>query len=428
MSPRRLAFSLLQKAETNDQYLNIALDHALDASSLSVPDRALAATLVYGVTERRLTLDYQIDLLSSRKENELDLAVRTALRLGLYQLIYLDRIPAHAAVDESVSLVPRRASGFVNAILRAYTRDPHLHLPDREADPATYLSIAYSVGLPLIKKLLASYGEKMTEEILGGFSKAPDTTLSVNTLKTTRDELAPKLSATQTPFSPNGLRVHGSVRALDGFSRGEFFVQDEASQLCVEALGACAGETVLDICSAPGSKSFGSAIRMKNEGRILSFDLHEKKLSLIRSSAERLGITIIETSAHDGRIPLPELFDAADRVLCDVPCSGFGVLGKKPELRYKDPAASSALPEIQRSILETACRYVKRGGVLVYSTCTILPEENEENVKAFLLDHPEFSLTPFSVGSFNCPEGMVTLLPQIHNTDGFFIARLCKNS
>ncbi|MBQ2998896.1 MAG: 16S rRNA (cytosine(967)-C(5))-methyltransferase RsmB [Clostridia bacterium] len=427
MSPRKLAFELLQKAETNDQYLNIALDHALDASSLSELDRALAATLVYGVTERKLTLDYQIDRLSSRKANELDLAVRTALRLGLYQLIYLDRIPPHAAVDESVSLVPRRASGFVNAILRAYTRDPHLYLPEKE-DLPTYLSVVYSVGRPLVEKLLAAYGETMTEEIFQGFAQTPDTTLAVNTLKTSRDALAERLSATPTPLSPNGLRVRGAVRALDGFSRGEFFVQDEASQLCVEALGANAGETVLDICSAPGSKSFGSAIRMKNEGKILSFDLHEKKLSLIRSGAERLGITIIETEAHDGREPISDLFGQADRVLCDVPCSGFGVLAKKPELRYKDPDVSQALPKIQRDILETACRYVKSGGVLIYSTCTILPEENEENVKAFLGDHPEFSLSPFSAGNFDCPEGMVTLFPHIHKTDGFFIARLCKNS
>jgi len=284
------------------------------------------------------------------------------------------------------------------------------------------------VGRPLVEKLLAAYGETMTEEIFQGFAQTPDTTLAVNTLKTSRDALAERLSATPTPLSPNGLRVRGAVRTLDGFSRGEFFVQDEASQLCVEALGANAGETVLDICSAPGSKSFGSAIRMKNEGKILSFDLHEKKLSLIRSGAERLGITIIETEAHDGRDPISDLFGQADRVLCDVPCSGFGVLAKKPELRYKDPDVSQALPKIQRNILETACRYVKSGGVLVYSTCTILPEENENNIHAFLADHAEFSLSPFSAGNFDCPEGMVTLFPHIHKTDGFFIARLCKNS
>ncbi|MBO5938942.1 MAG: 16S rRNA (cytosine(967)-C(5))-methyltransferase RsmB [Clostridia bacterium] len=428
MSPRKLAFSLLQKAETNDQYLNIALDHALEASKLNELDRALAATLVYGITERKITLDYQIERLSSRPTDELDLAVKTALRIGLYQLIYLDRIPPHAAVDESVSLVTRRASGFVNAILRAFGRDPHLRFPEKENGIAPYLSVAYSVGLPLVEKLLSAYGEEATEEILRGFAKTPPTTISVNTLKISREELAEKLSAEPTEVSPNGLTVRGSIRALNGFSEGEFFVQDEASQICVEALGAKGGDLVIDVCSAPGSKSFGSAIRMNNKGKILSFDLHEKKLSLIRSSAERLGIDIIEAEAHDGRDPIPELFDAADRVLCDVPCSGFGVLAKKPELRYKDPAASAALPNIQRDILENACRYVKRGGVLVYSTCTIFPEENEENVRAFLKSHPEFSLTPFSVGSFVCPEGMVTLLPNIHATDGFFIARLVRNS
>lgn len=427
MTPRKLAFSLLQKAETNDQYLNIALDHALEASALSPIDRALAATLVYGVTERKLTLDYQIERLSSRPTEELDLSVRTALRLGLYQLAFLDRIPSHAAVDESVSLVPRRASGFVNAILRAFTRDPHLRYPEKKDGLSVCLSVTYSVGLPLIEKLLSSYGEEATEEILRGFAKTPPTTISVNTLKTTRKTLAEKLSAVPTEFSPNGLTVRGSLRTMDGFSEGEFFVQDEASQLCVEALGAEAGELIIDVCSAPGSKSFGSAIRMNNEGKILSFDLHEKKLSLIRSGAERLGIGIIEAEAHDGRELIPTLVKAADRVLCDVPCSGFGVLAKKPELRYKDPAASVALPKIQLDILETACRYVKQGGVLVYSTCTILPEENEENVKRFLNAHPEFSLTPFSVGSFDCPKGMITLLPNLHATDGFFIARLVRN-
>ena len=429
MSPRKLAFALLQKAERNDQYLNIALDHALEASGLGELDRALAATLVYGVTERRITLDHQIERLSSRPAAEIDLAVRTALRLGLYQLAYLDRIPAHAAVDESVSLVPRRASGFVNAILRAFTRAPELIFPERSAGIVPYLSVKYSVCAPLIEKLLAAYGEQTTEEILRGFEqKTSETTLSVNTIKISREALAEKLSANPTAFAPNGLTVRGSIRALDGFAQGEFFVQDEASQLCVEALGAKAGELIIDVCSAPGSKSFGSAVRMKNQGQILSFDLHEKKLSLIRSSAERLGIDIIQAQAHDGRDPIPELFGKADRVLCDVPCSGFGVLGKKPELRYKDPAASEALPRIQRDILENACQYLKCGGVLVYSTCTIFPEENEKNVEGFLASHPEFSLTPFSVGHFECPEGMVTLLPHIHATDGFFIARLTKNS
>ncbi len=427
MTARQLAFSLLQKAETNDQFLNLALDHALSGSSLSDADRALCSTLVYGVTEKRLTLDHIISHLSSRPEGAPDLPVRTALRMGLYQLIYLDRIPPHAAINESVSLVSRKASGFVNAILRAYTRKPTIPMPDRQTEPARYLSVTYSIGLPLAEKLLSIYGMEKCESILRAFDRTPPTTLSVNTLKLSREELASHIpDATPTELSPNGLCVRGAVRSLWGFEEGCFFVQDEASQICVEALGAEAGDLLMDLCACPGSKSFGSAIRMRNEGKILCYDLHEKKIPLIESGGKRLGITILMASVNDGRKFLPEMEGQADRVLCDVPCSGFGVLAKKPELRYKDPAASAALPAIQSAILENGSRYVKAGGVLVYSTCTIFPEENEENLFAFLKKHPEFSLTPFTVGSLSVPSGYITLLPDQSPTDGFFIAKLTK--
>ncbi len=427
MTARRLAFDLLQRIETNDQFLNIALDHALSHSGLDGADRSLAATLVYGVTERRITLDFQIDRLSSRPASELDLSVKTALRLGLYQLLFLDRIPPHAAVSETVSLVSRKTSGFVNAVLRAATRAPATTLPDRAEDEARYLSVACSVCLPLCQKLIAVYGADRAESILKSFSNHGGTTLSVNTLKISRENLAKEIPGSlPTLHAPNGLSVRGSVRELYGFEEGFFFVQDEASQLCVEVLDAREGETIMDICACPGSKSFGSAIRMKNAGVVLSYDLHEKKLPLIESGARRLGITIITPSVRDGRNFLPEMEGKADRVLCDVPCSGFGVLGKKPELRYKDPAASSALPDIQLAILENACRYVKNGGTLVYSTCTILPEENEGNVERFLTSHPDFSLVPFSVGGIAANKGYLTLLPDQAPTDGFFIAKLTR--
>ncbi len=427
MTPRELTYTLLQKAEKNSQFLNIALDHALNTGGMSEQDKALAAALVYGVTERRLTLDYQITRLSNRPADSLDLSARTALRIGLYQLIYLDRIPPHAAINETVALVPRKASGFVNAILRAYTRQPQCLLPNREDGIAEFLSIAYSVGLPLCRKLIADYGEKRAESILKGFEKIPPTTLAVNTLRVSREALQDRIAGAEpTQLSKNGLLVKGAVRSLYGFEEGLFFVQDEASQLCVEALDAREGDTVMDICSCPGSKSFGSAIRMNNTGRILSYDLHEKKLSLIESGAKRLGITIITPSAHDGREFIPELAESAHRVLCDVPCSGFGVLSKKPELRYKDLSVSAALPDIQLAILETACRYVRRGGTLVYSTCTIFSEENEKNILRFLERHPEFTLTPFSVGEETISHGYLTFLPDTYPTDGFFIAKLVR--
>lgn len=427
MTARRAAFDLLQRIEANDQFLNIALDHALSHSGLDGADRALAAALVLGVTERRITLDFQIDRLASRPASELDLPVKTALRLGLYQLLFLDRIPPHAAVSETVSLVPRRVAGFVNAVLRAATRSPALALPNRAEDEARYLSVSCSVCLPLCQRLIDVYGADRAESILKSFLGHGRTTLSVNTLKISREELAKRIpDALPTAYSPKGLSIRGSVRDTYGFEEGLFFVQDEASQLCVEVLGAEEGETVMDICACPGSKSFGSAIRMNNRGTVLSYDLHEKKLPLIESGAARLGITIITPSVRDGRNFLPEMEGLAHRVLCDVPCSGFGVLGKKPELRYKDPAASAALPDIQLAILENACRYVKRGGTLVYSTCTVLPEENEANVERFLKSHPEFSLVPFSTGEITADKGYLTLLPDAYPTDGFFIAKLTR--
>lgn len=425
--PRRLAFSLLQKAEKNGQYTNLALDRALLESELSEPDRALCSILFYGVIEKKIFLDYRIAALSARPIDSLDNDTRIALRMGLYQLIFLDRIPPYAAIFETVALCKKKSAGFVNAILRAHTRTPSTPLPDRETDSISYLSVAFSVGEALCKKLLSIYGLSRTESLLKAFSSAPPTTLHVNTLKVDRETLSHHIAdAEPTPLSPTGLRMRGSVRSLYGFEDGLFFVQDEASQLCVEALSPQSGETVLDICACPGSKSFASAIRMRNEGSLHAFDLHENKLSLVVSGAKKLGITILDTAAHDGRDFLPEWESRADRVLCDVPCSGFGVIAKKPELRYKDPAVSAALPDIQQAILETACRYVRAGGTLVYSTCTVFPEENEENIARFLEKHSEFSLVPFRAGNLDCPEGMITLFPDLHGTDGFFIAKLQK--
>lgn len=425
MTPRLLAYELLQRSEKSRQYSNIALDHALEASEMSAADKRLAAVIFYGVIERKLTLDYRIATLSSRPISELDEKTLFALRIGLYQLMYLDRIPAHAAINETVALCPKRSTGFVNAVLRSHTRTK-MTLPPRD-DVTKFLSINYSVSIPLVKKLIDIYGEPETENILKAFDRVKDTSLRTNTLKISRAELKKKLGdATLTPNSPVGVYVKGSVRGLYGFEDGLFFVQDEASQICVEVLGAEREDLVLDICACPGSKSFGSAIRMDNVGRIISFDLHENKLSLVRSGAERLGIDIIETRACDGRNFISELEYTADRVLCDVPCSGFGVLAKKPELRYKDPAESAALPSIQRAILENACKYVRRGGTLVYSTCTILPEENEKNILAFLSEHAEFELCPWIVGDIEARSGYITLLPHIHGTDGFFIAKLTR--
>ena len=428
MTARQTAQRILIKTENSKGYSNISLDHALEGSGLSAPDKALVSALVYGVIERRITLDYIISKLSSRDIKNIDKETLAALRLGIYQLRFMDRIPPHAAINETVSLCSRKSSGFVNAILRSYTRlTAPVELPNRENDTVRYLSVAYSVCEALAEKLLSVFGLERAERLLAASFDAPKTTLRVNTLKISRDELIAKLDgADPTEISPVGIKVGGAVRELYGFDGGLFFVQDEASQICVGALGAQPGELIVDACSCPGSKSFGAAIDMKNDGEVRSFDLHQSKLSLISGGAQRLGIDIISTAAWDARNFIPELDGAADRVLCDVPCSGFGVIAKKPELRYKDPKESAPLPDIQLAILKNCSRYVKAGGVLVYSTCTIFPEENEENIKRFLAASSDFELDGFEFGALKQNKETLSLYPDTHNTDGFFVARVVK--
>ena len=255
-------------------------------------------------------------------------------------------------------------------------------------------------------------------------------TLRVNTLKTTREHYAKMLEEQGIKYdltenSPNGIKVYGvSFSRLPKADEGYFFVQDEASQICVEALGVKAGDFLIDCCSCPGSKSFGAAISMQNTGKILSCDLHKSKLSLVESGAKRLGIDIISTRATDARNFDESLYMSADALLCDAPCSGFGVMAKKPEIRYKDLTESDKLPKIQSDILENVCKYVKAGGVLVYSTCTVFPEENTAVVKDFLDKHPEYVAEEFTVGGLSSKDGMMPLYPDLHKTDGFFIAKM----
>jgi len=420
MTIRKIALDILNKCESAEQYSNIALDTALRRISCSDADRGLLTAIVYGVIERRLTLDHWVSVLSDRASEKIDPETRNLLRMGLYQLAYLDRIPDHAAVNETVSLAGKRTRGFVNAILRAFLRaNKKIELPDRTRAPIAYLSVAYSFAPSICAEFVRVFGAERTESLLSAFCHQPPLTLRVNTLRTSRDALLARLradgiDAVETPESETGITLPGTpVSALPGFSEGDFFVQDEASQLCVDALNARADMTVIDACACPGSKSFGAAIDMGNRGRVIACDLHANKLSLVRSGAERLGISILETEARDARERNEAWVGQADRVLCDVPCSGFGVFAKKPELRYKDPAKSAALPDIQLAILENACRYVKVGGLLVYSTCTLLPRENGENVTRFLGGHAEFRLLRER-----------TLYPDIDGTDGFYFAVL----
>ena len=422
-NPRAIALNVLNRCAAAEQYSNLALDTALKRNQLSDADRGLLTALVYGVIEKQLTLDHWIGQLANRPAEEIDLPTQNLLRLGLYQMAFLDRVPDHAAVHETVSLAPKRTRGFVNAVLRSFGRcGKSLPLPDKSRDPVAYLSVKYSFAPSICEVFADRFGLERTESLLAAFNRQPPITLRVNTLKRTREELLEQLTAAGYEAIPTaecatGICLSGApVTRLPGFAEGEFFVQDEASQLCVEALDAQPGMTVMDVCACPGSKSFGAAIDMKNEGRVISCDLHANKLSLVQGGAARLGISILETEARDARDPNPDWVGTADRVLCDVPCSGFGVFAKKPELRYKDPAKSAGLPDIQLAILKNASAFVKEGGLLVYSTCTLLPEENEGNVTRFLRSHGEFELLR-----------QRTLLPDTDGTDGFFFAVLKRN-
>lgn len=425
VTARRLALDILTRWEKSGGYSQILLDTYLSRRSLDEKDKALVTALVNGVIARKLTLDYTIDAFSRLPGGKIEPATRNILRLGLLQLTYFDRIPDHAAVNESVALAPRRSAGFVNAVLRSYLRaGKSVPLPTAGTEG---LSVRHSVDAELCGALTEAYGYERADAILAAFSEPPSIALRVNTLKTDRESLLKKLKgASASELSPCGIVADGgNVTELPGFDEGEFFVQGIASQLCTAAIGGAdlCGGLFVDACSAPGSKSFGVAIDMQDRGRVLSFDLHESKLSLIANGAKRLGFGIVETSKADARHFIPELSGRADAVLCDVPCSGYGVLAKKPEIRYRSPASRGELPQIQYAILENCAKYVKRGGVLVYSTCTVLPDENEGNAKRFLALHgDEFVAEDFTVcgrryGAFT------TLLPDTDHTDGFFIAK-----
>lgn len=433
INARRLAYDILVRCERDSVYSNIVLDTAIRRHRLADADRALLTALVFGVIEKKITLDYLTSHLTDRPLGELDVEVLVLVRLGLYQLRFLDRIPDHAAVSETVELASRRYRGFVNALLRRYTREgADIALPDRNAAPLDYLSVRYSFPRPLCARFADIFGLDRAERLLACADVPPALTLRVNTLKTTPAALADKLRAAgytveRALHAPHALRVvGGNPAAMPGFDAGEFFVQDEASQLCVEAVGVNEGMHVIDTCACPGSKSFGMAINMQSSGELLAFDLHENKLSLIEKGAARLGMTNIKVAARDGRHFDPSLEGRADCVLCDVPCSGFGVFAKKPEIRYKDLTECAPLPDIQLAILENACRYVRAGGTLVYSTCTLLPEENEGNVARFIAKHPEFSRCDFTVGDLRSTGGCLTLTPDTHGTDGFFMAKFTK--
>ena len=328
------------------------------------------------------------------------------------------------------------AAGLVNAVLRKISKN-RAALPEILArDKISYLSVRYSHPKWLVKRMVSLLGEQEAEELLKADNAVAPVTIQVNTMKTTAQELTEELAANGIKVTPHAwvpdcleLSGTGNLAKLPAFQKGWFWVQDAAAKLVTAAAAPEAGIHVMDLCAAPGGKSFAAGIALQNHGSILSCDLHENKLKRIREGAERLGLSCIQTAAADGRCNRPEWVGSADLVLVDAPCSGLGIIRKKPDIRYKKPDELFALPVIQTAILDNAAAYVKPGGTLLYSTCTILPEENGQVVDAFLVEHPEFSRESFSLPDpVGIVEGEITLFPQRNQTDGFYLCRLRKQA
>ena len=425
-SARQTAFEILNKIQRDNSYSNLALDHALDKADTDNKEKKFVSALVYGVTERRITLDYNLSLYLSQPIKKLKPEVLTALRLGAYQILFMDKIPVSAAVNESVKLSKKNgaafASGLVNAVLRKIISN------GLKTDGS--MSVNYSAPEWLCDMWCKSYGRENAEKLLEASFGAVDTVLRVNTEKIDADNLINLLAKEGFDCETGGnvensavVKSGGAVHKTEAYKNGLFHVQDAASQLCCKALGVQENETVIDICAAPGGKSFTLAENMKNTGRIISCDIYEHRLKLISEGAERLGLTNIETVRNDGNVFNPD-FPLADKILCDVPCSGLGVIRKKPEIRFKKCEEVDKLQDLQYSIMCISSRYLKIGGVMVYSTCSLNPNENEKIVEKFLTEHDNFEGVRVlsDISRYGVDTDYLTLMPHIHGCDGFFIS------
>lgn len=425
-SARQTAFEILNKIQRDNAYSNLALDTALEKAEIENKDKRFVSALVYGVTERRITLDYNLSLYLSQPLKKLKPQVLTALRLGAYQILFMDKIPDSAAVNESVKLVKKNgaafASGLVNAVLHKISNNG---LTDDGS-----MNVKYSAPEWLCKMWSESYETENAEKILEASFGPVDVSLRVNTTKTTAEKLCSILSDEGFECEINGIvdgaltvKNGGAVHKTNAYSDGLFHVQDIASQLCCKALGANENETVIDICAAPGGKSFTIAEAMNNSGNVISCDIYKHRLKLIEDGAKRLGLSNIKAVENDGSAFNSEL-PLADKILCDVPCSGLGVIRKKPEIRFKKSDEVDKLSDLQYSILCISSRYLKIGGKLVYSTCSLNPEENENVIKRFLAEHDDFRSVRVlpEVKRYADDTDYLTLMPHIHGSDGFFIS------
>ncbi len=419
---RKTAYEVLLDIEKNQAYSNLSLNRYIEKNK---PDsQSFTRELVYGVLRNKILLDHILSQLVNsglKKVKKQDLVL---LRMGIYQLMGMDSVPEYAAVNETVKLAKyfaRGRDGFINGVMRNYIKKKSLlQLPDREKDMITYLSVRYSAEKWIVELWADAYGEEKTEQILRASNLTPELTIRVNLMKTSPDNLANQLESqgfqvSKTQLTDRGLAVKGSdLLQSKPYKEGLFSVQDEASILVSDTLGAVSGDVVMDVCAAPGGKTFATAELMSGGGKIYAMDIYEHKLKLMENQAKRSGITNIKLIYHDSTLALKEFENGADKVLADVPCSGLGVIRRKPEIKYK---GNEELPELikrQAKILSAAASYVKKGGSLVYSTCTINPAENQLQIDKFLSNNNDFKKVEER-----------QLLPTM-GIDGFYICKMIR--
>ena len=423
ITARSVAVKVLCEIERKGSYSNIAADFAINNASLDRKDASFMSMLVYGVLQRKITIDFVIAQYASNKLSKIHPFVLNCLRIGVYQILFMDRVPESAAVNESVKIVnlskQKYASGFTNALLRkvVLNKNEIIDLIENAS-----IDIKYSCPKSICDELINQYSLSDASGFLKESVLTPSLYARINTLKINPQELFDKLS-TKNINCINAavegsilIQNAGNIETLDEFNDGLFYIQDNASQIALSKLNIKPGMNILDVCSAPGGKSFTCAMYLKGSGSITSCDIYEKRVGLIKSGAERLGIDNLNATVNDALV-YNEHLGEFDIVISDVPCSGLGVIRRKPEIKYRDLSQYDDLFEIQLGILNTSSKYVLNGGSLMYSTCTVRKQENEEVIKAFLTDNPNFKVVAEE-----------TLMPHTHGSDGFYyciMKRVC---
>jgi 16S rRNA (cytosine967-C5)-methyltransferase len=435
---REQIIDLLIAIERDKSYAQLALKEALKDTDSK--DKPFITEVVYGTLKYQLKLDYIIDSFSKTPVSKMKPLIRNILRMGAYQMMYLDKIPVSAAINEAVKIVKKRKfanlSGFVNGVLRTIDRNKEsIQYPDKEKELEHYLSVTYAIPRWIISEWLLMYSAEITEQIADALNKRAKVCIRVNPLHTTKEEIKHLLQEEHISCEEGTLfeealylKSVDSLQSLNSFKKGLWTVQDESAMLVAHVVNPKAGDKVLDMCSAPGGKSIHMAELMQDQGEIVSLDIHEHKLELIRQNTERMGIGIIKPVLWDGTVLQPDFVQAFDKVLLDAPCSGLGIIKRKPDIRYnKKPEDLREIAKLQRKLAEQAAKYVKEGGVLVYSTCTLSRQENQDMVD-YITSHLGLELSdivdtiPHKLKAYIKNKGVLEVLPFVADTDGFFIA------